>query len=688
MRASFFILCLCCASAVFASHVEYTLNANHVIRSSQFADEIIDDFALCIRGFNSVNSPIQGVGEYDDHVGNIKAIRFIDTGTQQTLAQLLPDLGANSLAHAINSSKRAVGYVADPNRTTNVPQRDSEGIIEADGQGNIIPNIRNIHTPVYWNSTPDPDQLNNWFNELVLLPHLHALGDGYAKDINDSGLIIINGTTDQTYNATDFASNINTHSVVNYTAPQLRAYVYNNGGTQILSGLAGANIVEAMDINETGQVVGYSDTTDLVTLSHPRNNTITLQRNARHATMWQANGDIVDLHALIPVAFGAAESQAMGISNDGKITGFYMDAAGNHRAIVWDGNNVIDISQGVESKGLAINVNGQAVGYYQVIANEHVAFVYDLATDTRDSLINLMLADDLAARFLGVETHFSDALSINDSNAISGCGHNVDGLEIGFGFLTATNGADLDITITAQPNPVVAGNVASLSIPVRNRGPLHANDVMVTVNIPDNVTIIRAEHRIALSTNVLPDPIACNVSPNNVVQCSIPIIPAQFAAHVLIMVDTQDPGDVSVSASVVATENDPFVFNNSKQFTLGVDACFIATAAYGTSMHNDVQLLRHFRDDYLQPYSWGQSLVSFYYQTSPPIARFIAQRPWARSLTRSALRPIIFSIKHPIVGGMLLLVLIYLTRRFYIFRKSKKQMELAQHGQNGPSFSR
>lgn len=70
--------------------------------------------------------------------------------------------------------------------------------------------------------------------------------------------------------------------------------------------------------------------------------------------------------------------------------------------------------------------------------------------------------------------------------------------------------------------------------------------------------------------------------------------------------------------------------------------CFIATAAYGNENAGDVELLRKFRNQYLLPSAWGQKFVRFYYKNSPPIAEFIAQRPWLRLATWIALKPFIW----------------------------------------------
>lgn len=68
-----------------------------------------------------------------------------------------------------------------------------------------------------------------------------------------------------------------------------------------------------------------------------------------------------------------------------------------------------------------------------------------------------------------------------------------------------------------------------------------------------------------------------------------------------------------------------------------VTPCFIATAAYGTPLHDDINVLRKFRDDYMMPNSAGQAMVKIYYTTSPPIADMIRANEGLRTTVRDGL---------------------------------------------------
>ena len=72
-----------------------------------------------------------------------------------------------------------------------------------------------------------------------------------------------------------------------------------------------------------------------------------------------------------------------------------------------------------------------------------------------------------------------------------------------------------------------------------------------------------------------------------------------------------------------------------------VDACFIATAAYGSLMANDVVMLRSFRDAYLRSNVLGELVTEAYYTFGPAAAEVIGQSEVLRATTRDALAPVV-----------------------------------------------
>lgn len=59
--------------------------------------------------------------------------------------------------------------------------------------------------------------------------------------------------------------------------------------------------------------------------------------------------------------------------------------------------------------------------------------------------------------------------------------------------------------------------------------------------------------------------------------------------------------------------------------TTSSDSCFIATAAYQTSIHMDLDTFREFRDCKLMPTYFGRKLVSVYYKFGPNVANLVSK---------------------------------------------------------------
>ena len=103
----------------------------------------------------------------------------------------------------------------------------------------------------------------------------------------------------------------------------------------------------------------------------------------------------------------------------------------------------------------------------------------------------------------------------------------------------------------------------------------------------------------------------------------------------------------------------------------GGGGCFIAAAAYGTPMADDIGVLRAVRDDYLLSTPLGMLFVDMYYRVSSPIADVVAQSPALAALIRLLFVPVIvlanLSLTHPLAFALALLSLCAITayRRFY-----------------------
>ncbi|MFP6584416.1 MAG: CFI-box-CTERM domain-containing protein, partial [Candidatus Hydrogenedentota bacterium] len=77
----------------------------------------------------------------------------------------------------------------------------------------------------------------------------------------------------------------------------------------------------------------------------------------------------------------------------------------------------------------------------------------------------------------------------------------------------------------------------------------------------------------------------------------------------------------------------------------GGGGCLIATAAYGTPMAQEIDVLRTLRDEHLLDGALGMAFVDSYYRLSPGIADVIAEQSALRALTRTILVPVILMAK-------------------------------------------
>jgi hypothetical protein len=76
-----------------------------------------------------------------------------------------------------------------------------------------------------------------------------------------------------------------------------------------------------------------------------------------------------------------------------------------------------------------------------------------------------------------------------------------------------------------------------------------------------------------------------------------------------------------------------------------VDACFVATAAYGSLLAGEVSVLRLFRDVVLRSHVPGELAVEGYYTFGPMLARVIAPSETLRRAARAALAPAVAEVR-------------------------------------------
>lgn len=222
---------------------------------------------------------------------------------------------------------------------------------------------------------------------------------------------------------------------------------------------------------------------------------------------------------------------------------------------------------------------------------------------------------------------------------------------------------DLDVTFG-----ISVGDPGQL-LPVCDSSGRYHGDVSVTNHGPDAARDVRV--RISQSPSVGPnlrfDDFDCDNAPGP--ECTINEIRAGQTVSIdvtsnLFQSYQSYTQTLSVTASTrdvdyEATNNSPSVEGVAGGFSqcidfgievpgiVGVPACFIATAAYGSPMHAKLDTLRNFRDRYLLTNAPGREFVRLYYRYSPPIADFIAERGWLRAVVRGLLAPLVFAIENP-----------------------------------------
>jgi len=91
---------------------------------------------------------------------------------------------------------------------------------------------------------------------------------------------------------------------------------------------------------------------------------------------------------------------------------------------------------------------------------------------------------------------------------------------------------------------------------------------------------------------------------------------------------------------ILILESESVFKTHNKPMECYADACFIATASYGSPLAPQLDILRRFRDACL-PFL----LVQCYYKLSPPIAQFISGRSKLCRIIRGFLEPLVKLLK-------------------------------------------
>ncbi len=102
--------------------------------------------------------------------------------------------------------------------------------------------------------------------------------------------------------------------------------------------------------------------------------------------------------------------------------------------------------------------------------------------------------------------------------------------------------------------------------------------------------------------------------------------------------------------------------------------CFIATAAFGSSLNRHVQRFREFRNQFMATSEWGKKFIDLYYEYGPEAAASIKKNETLRSMARGMLWPLLgfveISLHYGLAWGIfsLVMTLLVLRKLFQIFK--------------------
>jgi uncharacterized repeat protein (TIGR01451 family) len=163
--------------------------------------------------------------------------------------------------------------------------------------------------------------------------------------------------------------------------------------------------------------------------------------------------------------------------------------------------------------------------------------------------------------------------------AVNGCGTTIttdqrgvtrpqgSGCDIGAFEFVPPAGADLTITKSGAPNPVVSGNRLTYTIAVTNNGPQDATGVTVTDALPGSLhfnSVSPSQGTCTRSTATNPQP------KGGTVTCSVGNLANGANASIAIVATTTTPGMLTNTAQVTGNETDPDSSNNSATATTTV----------------------------------------------------------------------------------------------------------------------
>jgi uncharacterized repeat protein (TIGR01451 family) len=242
--------------------------------------------------------------------------------------------------------------------------------------------------------------------------------------------------------------------------------------------------------------------------------------------------------------------------------------------------------------------------------------------------------------------------------------------------------ANLGLTFGSDRTTVANGDSLNFSVAVTNKGPSAAANVVLSEFLPSPLSFSSAT--VSQGSCSGGSYLTCNLGALN----AGATVNATIATTVPQSSDITLGGTLVVTADVLSATFDPDLADNGSQVTLtlsvhgttgggpGGSGCFIATAAYGSSLNPHVQALRQFRDRHLMSNAPGRRFVRSYYRYSPPIAAVIQRSAVLRSGTRWLLTPVVFAVEYPIQTTGIAFLLLVLAMVLLVRHRLRKTVRL------------
>ncbi len=210
------------------------------------------------------------------------------------------------------------------------------------------------------------------------------------------------------------------------------AFVKNGTDSAVDIGTLGGRNSVAYDVNDKGDVVGYSN----------------VNRRDNHAFIYTINNGIVDIGTL-----GGRGSYAEAVNDNGVVVGYSMMANGRYNSFIYDDNGMQSLGTlgGNTSYAFGVNNLREVVGVSEMAGGTRHAFLYDTSGNMSD---------------LGtLGGSYSVAWDINNNGRVVGFSYNADNLSRGFSYdqlhgmeELPTLGGSVSIAYAVNDNGKVVGS--------------------------------------------------------------------------------------------------------------------------------------------------------------------------------------------------------------------------------------